>query len=201
MLSLFYLSFVDTKSTFKSISKILIYFSLLVLFAIPFGLKDQFEFGKLLGIGSLFSFVLTTLPGSLRRFGVKGVFRQIQILLTYVRAQLGILMFLLASAHYIISFLYPYLSIGEQPPTKWYTIFSAFAFYLAFPLFVTSNSWSRKYLKRNWQRLHNLTYLIIWFIFLHVALQGDLILTFIILLTAILQISSFGYSYLTKSGN
>jgi hypothetical protein len=192
------LNFSDFKNSLKSLLKIFIYFAILILLFIPFGLKDQLEFGKLLGVGALLSFVLTTIPGSIRRFGVAGVFRQIQIILTYVRAQLGILMFTLASAHYIIVFAYPYFSLGEFPPFKWYTTFSALALFLAFPLFVTSNNWSKKYLKRNWQRLHYLTYIITWFIFLHVALLGELSLSLVLLSAAVLQLTSMGYSYLTK---
>ena len=194
----FLLNFSDTKNIFKSFLKLAIYSTIIILILIPFGLKDQFEFGKLLGIAALASFILTTVPGDIRRFGLGGIFRQIQILLTFCRAQLGILMFLLASAHYFIVFITPIIASGEIPALKLYTTFGAFALYGCFPLFITSNTWAKRVLKQNWQKLHSLTYLIMWFIFLHVALQSELILAIIILLAALAQVSSLLYSFLTQ---
>ena len=192
------LNFSDTKNTLKSLLKLAIYVTILIIALIPFGLKDQFEFGKLLGIAALFSFILTTIPGDIRRFGLGGMFRQIQMLLTFCRAQLGILMFLLASAHYLIVFISPIIASGEMPTLKLYTTFGALALYSCFPLFVTSNTWSKRVLKQNWQKLHSLTYLIMWFIFLHVAFQSELKVALLVLLAGLAQLSSLFYSFLTK---
>ncbi len=194
----FFLNFSDLKNILKSLVKIAIYISLIILVLIPFGLKDQYSFGKLLGIAAWASFILTTIPGDIRRFELGGIFRQIQILLMFCRAQLGILMFLLASAHYTIVFIYPAIQAGSLPLIRLYEVFGAFAFYLAFPLFVTSNTWSKRYLKRNWQKLHSLTYIITWFIFLHVALASNLKIAVLTALAALLQAASLLYSYLLK---
>ncbi|MEM1311900.1 MAG: hypothetical protein AAGF07_00345 [Patescibacteria group bacterium] len=201
MLSSLSLNFSDSKNWVKSLSKVCIYITLIIIVLIPRGLSDNYQLGKALGVGSLFSFLITTIPGTIRRFELKGIWRKIQVILTYSRAQWGILMFLLASSHYYIVFIYPYVSIGQRPTIQLFTAVSAIAFYLAFPLFVTSNTWSKKRLKRNWQKLHNLTYLIIWLIFLHVALIGELLLTIIILATAVLQICSFIFSYLKQKSS
>jgi sulfoxide reductase heme-binding subunit YedZ len=69
----------------------------------------------------------------------------------------------------------PILSLGGN---LWF--FSPFelagvaAFTLLTPVFITSNEWSVRTLGRAWRTIHALVYLVIWLVFLHVALQGAL---------------------------
>ncbi len=187
------------KDNFKSFVKILIYLSVALIIFIPFILKDEYEFGKLLGNLAAFTFILAGTPGVLRRFKASGILNKVQSLLMYSRAQLGILMFLLAVGHYLLVFILPILALGTLPTTlRLFELLGVASLYLSFPLFLTSNTWAKRKLKKWWGRLHMLVYIIIWTIFLHVALREISLTAVLLLIFGALQISSLAYAKFNK---
>ncbi|MEI6728503.1 MAG: hypothetical protein WCK98_02565 [bacterium] len=196
----------NNKDILKLILRIGIYGSIIFTIAL-FALADEFlqyKLGKLLGIVSVGVFIVTVLPGIFRRFKVKGFLNQIQNLLMYNRARLGILMFVIATAHYLLTFLVPAIRIGIIPPAfLTFELFGVVALFGSFPLFLTSNNFSKKLLKKNWGRLHALVYILIWAIFLHVALNAetDLVKYLIaigLLIVGALQVMSLVFEKLEK---
>lgn len=195
-------NFIDSK-TAKNISKTLlkaiIFFVILLTITLPLILPSQTqEVGKKLGFFAVIAFILSTIPGTLRRFNVSGVLNKIQNLLMFSRSQIGILMFLLAFAHYVFLSIIPTIKYGFTTPTL-FKIFGILALYASFPLFVTSNTWIKKKLKKNWQKLHNLTYLIMWFIFAHVAILGRINTSILLILAGTAQIMSLVFVKMNKN--
>lgn len=142
-------------------------------------------FGLLAGL----AFILITLPGTLKRFQVKGFFKKVQTALQKNRTEISILMFLLMYYHHLI--------LGNE------TI-GVILLYLSLPLFLTSNKWSRKKLKKNWAKLHKLSYIATWLVALHLFAVGESTLGTILAVTGTLQIASLiseKYPYLTKNSD
>lgn len=183
------------KTIFRWMMRVFIYSNLLAIFLLPAILNpvDQYQIGKLFGTMAAIAFLVSQIPGLLRRYSAQGFFRQFGNLLMYSRAHIGTLMFLLATVHYLLLFVLPTIRDGFTPP-DFFTFFGIISFYLCFPLFVTSNDWSKKKLKRNWGRLHKLTYFILWSIFVHVALAGGAVLAGVLMFFGIFQIGSFVYA-------
>ena len=136
-------------------------------------------------------FVVTVLPGILKRFGYKHTV--ISVLMIF-RRQLGISVFLLALAHYLIVFAYP--NFGTPPDKPNLILFQQFgllAFGLMLPLFLTSNDYSLRKFGRYWKTIHKLIYIIIWLVFLHLFFQRINIWTYLIGAAAFFQIASLIY--------
>lgn len=84
----------------------------------------------------------------------------------------------------------------EEAITKQYALIGFIAFLLLIPLFVTSNKYSQKRLKRNWVKLHKLVYLInilavahfIWVWLSKLALAAPLSYAIILIFLLILRI-------------
>lgn len=132
------------------------------------------DLGRTMGEYALYLLWVTLIPGILKRFRVKGLLLDIQIILMGVRRQLGILVFLCASAHFTWQRLFLYLDQGipglSMIPT--FELLGMLALFLLSFLYLTSNDFSVKRLGRNWGRIHALVYIIIWIIALHVILIG-----------------------------
>jgi DMSO/TMAO reductase YedYZ heme-binding membrane subunit len=147
----------------------------------------------------LISYILTAIPGMARRFGIKH--KLISILMIY-RRYAGITMFLAVFCHYVILRGAILLRNGLPkmiPPT--FEIMGTVALFLTFFLFLTSNDYSVVHLKKWWNTIHKLTYIIIWFVALHLLLQKVSIWSLLIGLTVILQVSSYFYSKVRKNIN
>jgi hypothetical protein len=194
------------KDILKIILRISIYGFIVLTIALFTFLDEfsQYRVGKFFGILAVGVFILTVLPGIIRRFKIKGILGQLQNLLMFNRARLGVLMFVIATSHYLLTFLVPSIRIGIiPPPILTFELFGIMALFGSFPLFLTSNNFSKKLLKRNWGRLHAVVYILIWFIFLHVALviQNDttkLIVSFSLLIVGALQLMSLVYDKMEK---
>lgn len=132
------------------------------------------DLGRTMGGYALYLLWITMLPGILKRFQVKGFLLDIQIILMGVRRQLGILVFLFASAHYIWQRLFLYLDQGipslSMIPT--FELLGMAALFLLSFLYFTSNDFSVRKLGKHWGRIHALVYIIVWIIALHVILIG-----------------------------
>lgn len=124
-----------------------------------------YEVGAKFGIVSLGFYLTTLIPGILTRLKL---FPILGVLLQTYRRHFGISMFLSAFVHMGFTTTLPSLATGRIPvilgsPTIWGFI----AFVLLFPLWLTSNDFSQKRLGKRWKLLHRLTYLALFFIFLH----------------------------------
>jgi len=150
--------------------------------------------GKLAGTASILVFCVTILPGILRRFKVSGFLKNLQLILIPIRAHLGVYMFFLALTHYIFVKIVPTISLQLPLDFKFFEILGLISFLLSIPLALTSTLMAKKYLKQKWQKLHNLTYAILWFIFAHVAFLSAIPIASLIFLTGILQLTSLFYS-------
>lgn len=139
-------------------------------------------FGEL----ALLTYTLTLIPGMAKRFGMN--YLLITILMLY-RRQIGILMFLLALTHMILSGMF----LSLQP----FVVASTMAMIILFLLFITSNNISQKKLSHNWYKLQKLTYLVMFLIMIHVALIGSIKYATLLLFIGILQIISFIYKRYT----
>lgn len=143
------------------------------------------------GKTALIFYLLTIIPGITRRFGLTS---KIIIPLTLFRRQFGVLMYLLTLTHY--SLMRGILLLqGIKPfPLPWFEVAGFLAFVLLTPMFLTSNDQSVRKLGKNWKKIHSLTYLIIWLIFLHLALQRLSLWSILAFTGLFLQILSFLYT-------
>ncbi len=156
-----------------------------------------YSLGLTLGRIAILVYILTTLPGITRRFGINHRF--IQILMIF-RRYLGICVFMLITIHFMwvrgIDILFKQIIIV---PTPVFQLMGTGAYLLLMPMFLTSNDFSVKNLGKWWQIIHNATYIIIWLIFMHVAFQRISIWSFLVGTTAVLQVSSHLYFRLKMS--
>lgn len=87
---------------------------------------------------SLITFLLTLIPGMIKRFDLKGPFTPIGATLMILRKEIGIVMFLLAFAHYGWSRALPTLVIdGNLLNISLFEQFGLVALIMAFPMFLT----------------------------------------------------------------
>jgi methionine sulfoxide reductase heme-binding subunit len=122
---------------------------------------------NILGFLALFSYILTILPTCLKVVFPSTRKTKIPVLLLKFRRQLGILAFILALGHTWILVIKRNLDFLDL---KTYTIYiqgiSTFIIFIL--LAATSNNWSVKKLKKNWCRLHQLTYLAMFLLAWHI---------------------------------
>ncbi|MFZ5437983.1 MAG: ferric reductase-like transmembrane domain-containing protein [Patescibacteria group bacterium] len=149
------------------------------------------ELGKKAATLSLILFWVTLIPGILKRFQLTGIFMPIRVIIMLFRKEIGILMFLLAFAHYFWSRFLPILVIkGDLLAFSLFEIFGLGALVLAFPMFITSNDLSIQKLGKVWKLIHSATYIIIWLLFLHVVLRNPDIKALITLILGCLTLAS-----------
>lgn len=169
--------------------------------------------GKLLGSISLVLFCVTLLPGILTRLKVwTEVTLPMATLITPFRRNMGILMFLTAFVHMSLTTTLPFLSLqlisiqslmplslGQQltavfsafpPPLRLFEQVATIGWILLLPVWLTSNDFAQKKLGKWWKRVQRMTYVVIWFIMGHVALQGSL-WTAVVGVIAVLEVGSW----------
>lgn len=117
-------------------------------------------------------YVLTLTPGILQRFGWLAPVRVVMMLF---RRHLGILMYITMFIHMSWTTTLPLISLFGYDLTKYpqlatFQLVGFAAALILLPLILTSNDFSVKYLGKWWKRLHKLTYVALFLIFLHVAL-------------------------------
>ncbi|WP_019509574.1 ferric reductase-like transmembrane domain-containing protein [Pleurocapsa sp. PCC 7319] len=128
---------------------------------------DTAPLANFLGFLALSSYIATLLPSMLRI-----VFPQIKrsdvvkLLLKY-RRQIGLLAFALAFFHGYLLVLKRNFDFFDLQ-TYWIYIQGVATFIVFTLLAITSNNWSIKKLKRNWKKLHSLTYLAMFLLTWHV---------------------------------
>jgi len=158
-------------------------------------------YGVLAGKIAIHLFWLVSIPGIFKRFRVTGILQKIQIILMRSRRRLGILTFLLMTTHALWVRLF--FDIQESfsnflPSLSTFERFGLIGLILLIPLFVTSNNYSVRLLKKNWKRIHSLIYVSMWLIAFHVALQGSRLFAIPTFTVAILQAVSWIYFLTTK---
>ncbi len=139
------------------------------------------EAGVITGKIAIILLWIVALPGILKRLGVQGFLKQIYLFLWPARRRLGILVFIFAFMHYLWVRLFFIILFG--PPTldlvPVFEIFGLIALFLLLFLYITSNDFSVKTLKKNWQRLHYLVYPTLWILVLHIVLQPPFTVEFL----------------------
>jgi Ferric reductase like transmembrane component len=199
-MNIFTLKFNNPKEILKSVAKGFILLELIALiyfFLNPVILGSPTQ--KVWGWAATGIYVITLLPGIISRFNLKGVISEFGKTLFFARTQLGISMFFAVFLHYILK-VKSLIQTNNYPPKEieLYFVFGFPAMLLSFVLLVTSNQQSKKFLKKNWFRLHRLTYVILGLAFLHVAVleRGLFMLIFGIMI--VLELVSFVYPKLNK---
>jgi methionine sulfoxide reductase heme-binding subunit len=176
----------------------MVYISLFVIILIGFFVFTQSRnlypqvagFASTLGKTALLVYTLTLLPGILGRLQFLPELRPPLMLF---RRQLGVTMFLMAITHSSLLFTIPALVLGgfslaNLPPNA---LFGSLALILLLPLWLTSNDTSVRKLGKWWKKIHQLTYIALLFIFLHVAVVRFSIWTGIALTVLVLEAASW----------
>lgn len=156
--------------------------SLLALFWY-FSLQATFD-AKTFGRIGLVLYILTTIPGIMRRFGK--YYKLVSILMIF-RRHVGIMAFMFVLIH-------ASAQLRGFIPTEFFQLFGFLSFLMLSSLFLTSNDWSVRKLGIWWDRIHDLTYFIVWLVFAHVALQRISVWTILIGITSVAQIASHIYA-------
>lgn len=151
-----------------------------------------FANGKWFGQIALVLYILTTIPGIFRRFGK--FYKPVSILMIF-RRYIGIATFMFVFLHASIERFFWVLK-GQMGlmPTEVFQLFGFGAFLILFSLFITSNDWSVKNMGKWWIWIHDLTYIVVWLIFAHVAFQRLSVWTVLIGVISIAQITSHVYA-------
>lgn len=178
--------------------------ALIVLFSLFVTGSPFSSFGILAGQISIQLLWVVSTPGILKRFRVTGLLQQVQIVLMKSRRRLGVLTFLLMSAHALWVRLLVDIRSGFAdfvPSLSTFERFGLIGLLLLVPLFVTSNNYSVRLLKKNWTRIHALIYISMWAIAIHVSLQDAQEYAIPTFAVAVLQIISWIYFIATKQKN
>lgn len=166
---------------------------LYILFPNFFGL--YLEVGKKAGTLSLILYAASLIPGILKRIQKFPIMR---VMFMLFRREFGVLMFLSMIVHSTYNQIYPYITLGQSlflglSPR---IIFGFIAEMILVPLWITSNDWSVKTLKKSWNTIHKLTHVALLFIVGHVLLiDGEIALKLFTACILILEI----YSWIAQS--
>ncbi|NEP82247.1 MAG: iron reductase [Okeania sp. SIO3C4] len=126
------------------------------------------NFASYLGFSALLAYIITLLPTIIRIvFPITKKTNIPKILLKY-RRQIGVISFLLGAAHGILLFMKRSFDVFD---IKSYLIYSQGIVILTIfaLLAITSNDWSVKKLKKNWRKMHQLTYILMFLLMWHIS--------------------------------
>ena len=162
----------------------------------PDGFVPFYTAGLTFGTVSFYLYVSTLVPGILKRFQVLPLVQSIFMLF---RRHLGIMMFLTAFVHmgYVQTIPAVFGPTGIHFDLFPHVIYGFLAWAILFPLWLTSNEYSVRKLKRNWIYLHRLTYIACFFVFMHTSIT-DTTLAAIAACFIVLEIGSWIADYLRK---
>lgn len=148
-----------------------------------------YDIGKTSGEMAIVFFIFSCVPGIVRRFGY---FNKLVSILMIFRRYIGIATYLFVLIHSGFVRIVPWIAqIFPLYPIEAFVVFGVIAHIVLFLLFVTSNDLSINKLGVWWHRIHNFMYIIVWIIFLHVALLKISIWTVLIGATAVAEVASF----------
>ncbi|WP_446871752.1 ferric reductase-like transmembrane domain-containing protein, partial [Phormidesmis sp. 146-12] len=128
---------------------------------------DPVTFPSLMGFLALIFYTVTLMPTMMKvNFPQTQKMSVVQKLLKH-RRSIGLISFFLSAIHG-----YPYLNQRDLDlldlETPWVYIQGVVCFLILILMTITSNTWSMKLLKKNWKKLHQLTYLVIFVLIWHV---------------------------------
>lgn len=131
-----------------------------------------FESGRKFGQLAVIFYLLSLVPGMLKRYQILPITRAGFMLL---RRELGISMFIIAFVHQTLVRIYPIIIEGGGVffPAPGYVYWGIASLALLFPLWLTSNDYSVRKMGQSWHTIHAFTYVALLTIFLHVALVGN----------------------------
>ena len=145
-------------------------------------------FAAFLGTLALTSYVITLAPTTIRI--VFPIFKKSKLIIFTLkyRRQIGVAAFIFALIHGWLFFLKRRIDLSDIS-TYWVYFQGIFTLIIFTLLAITSNNWSIKKLKKNWKRLHQLTYLamfiLVWHIWDKMSGHWDYLTPFNILLVVI----------------
>ena len=152
-----------------------------------------FEWAILAGESAIVSYILTLLPGMAGRYGVRHPVLQV---LTMFRRYIGILTFLFVLTHlswvWGVSWVSSVLG-GSEIFWPWFLLAGLGAASLLLLMFLTSNDLAVRKLGPWWKRVHSVTYVIVWLIFLHTSLQAWNVWSVLIGTAAVMEVGSWGW--------
>ncbi|MEO0373683.1 MAG: ferric reductase-like transmembrane domain-containing protein [Cyanobacteria bacterium P01_A01_bin.17] len=122
---------------------------------------------NLLGFLALCCYFLTLLPTLVRIIMPRFKREKLVLLLQRYRRQVGLLVFLLSVGHGLSWLMMNHKDIFE-PNFLWNCWHGILLLVIFGLLAATSNNWSIKIMKKNWKRLHALTYVAMFVMGLHV---------------------------------
>lgn len=150
-----------------------------------------------IGFVSLGLFLLTLIPGILQRFRLNNLILSSVVLF---RRQIGILMYISALVHSMYLSTIPLImsgNFGNFAAISTHEFYGSLAVMILFPVWLTSNDFAQKKLKKFWKTIQRLTYVAIIFIYLHVAAVDRLAL-FVTMIVMILELFSWIYTFLAN---
>ncbi len=148
-----------------------------------------------LGKYAIVCYFITLIPGIFRRFKIT---HPLLIILTTFRRQIGIFTYLLAFGHYFLMRGALQLKTGMIFAPPIFEVMGVTALLLLTPLFITSNDLSLKKLGKWWKKIHQLTYLALGLVLLHVILQRLSVWSIAAAVIFLAQIASGIYAWITK---
>jgi sulfoxide reductase heme-binding subunit YedZ len=123
---------------------------------------------NVLGLGAVIGYILTLTPGLFRVNFPQTKSKKWFIWLTKHRRSIGIISFGFGLAHGIVIGIQRQLDFTKL--STYINYFQGITLLTIFTLLaITSNDWSVRHLKRNWKRLHSLTYLCMFLLVWHVV--------------------------------
>ncbi len=128
---------------------------------------DTAPLANYLGLLALICYIVTLLPTILRIVFPITKKTEIPKLLLKHRRQVGVMAFILALFHGVLLVSkrnFDFLDIQ----TYWIYVQGVVTFIIFTLLTITSNDWSMKKMKKNWKKLHELTYLAMFLLVWHV---------------------------------
>lgn len=134
------------------------------------GLDIVRAIGRKTGVAALVMLGIVLTPGIVRRLQLGLVLNR---WIMPFRRQLGIMTYLLVVMHSVFTYYLPIWMSGRliilNPPV--FVTFGFLSFLLLTPLFLTSNDWSVRTLKRWWGKIHKLVYVVTFLVLMHLTLQ------------------------------
>ncbi|MBI2464679.1 ferric reductase-like transmembrane domain-containing protein [Candidatus Shapirobacteria bacterium] len=162
------------------------YFALSLFVGIVLTSPYHARISNLFGEAAVVFYILTLIPGIAMRLGIHhSVFN----LLRLYRRFIGIAMYLLVLSHVVLK-KFPEL-IPDLSTTPTFELMGIVSLIIFLLLFLTSNNRSQKLLGIGWVYLHKLTYIGMFFILLHLSLQGSKNWGLLMWVTIVLELVSF----------
>jgi DMSO/TMAO reductase YedYZ heme-binding membrane subunit len=142
-------------------------------------------------------FAITLIPGSLQRLKF---LKPVYAVLIYYRRQIGILFYVVACFHFTTRMsVHPLFNRAFELFYDPIIIAGSIALLILLPVYLVSNNFAMKLLKRKWKAVQRLTYFAYFFITWHLYLVGHYKLFYLYLGVVIFVMISWVYHYLDRS--